>query len=311
MASGSFDNLFIFVADALRYDYCPESIAAKGGGAIKTLAPSLHSPQSFASLLTGLDSANHSVNDFFDTLEPETGTIFDHFPNTAFYDHEDSAIRIIFGQPATELEDMEEPFVWVERAMETHEPYGVMRHGNDLPDDYKRGKDYFEQYEKEEIKQKYVEACQKTADHFWRHIEHLKEKGLYDDTLIIFTADHGDCLGERIWGKERWGHNNPPCQEIAQVPTVFLNADVDTDHMRSIDIMPSALSLCGKENPSLDGKDLRGGRAPAQGSCQTTLRLFNLTWRHNRQWVLEQRIRGMIEDGCIRTPLSTLVNKLR
>ena len=35
-----------------------------------------------------------------------------------------------------------------------------------------------------------------------RRISTLRERGLYDDTLIIFTADHGECLGDyRNMGK--------------------------------------------------------------------------------------------------------------
>ena len=38
--------------------------------------------------------------------------------------------------------------------------------------------------------------------HFGRLIRFLKDTGQYDDTLIIFTADHGEMLGERRqWGK--------------------------------------------------------------------------------------------------------------
>ncbi len=39
--------------------------------------------------------------------------------------------------------------------------------------------------------------------HVGRLIDYLKASGQYDDTLIIFTSDHGEMLGDHfIWGKE-------------------------------------------------------------------------------------------------------------
>ncbi len=39
-------------------------------------------------------------------------------------------------------------------------------------------------------------------DHIGRIVDSLKRKGIFDDTLIIFTSDHGEMLGERgKWGK--------------------------------------------------------------------------------------------------------------
>ena len=47
-------------------------------------------------------------------------------------------------------------------------------------------------------------------------VAELKLLGLYDDTLIIFTSDHGDMMGERnMWFKRTfWEHSS-------KVPLVF------------------------------------------------------------------------------------------
>ncbi|MFB6181083.1 MAG: sulfatase-like hydrolase/transferase [Candidatus Nanohalobium sp.] len=305
-----FKNIMIFVSDALNYNYIPDSIAEEGSGPIKTLAPSLHSPQSFTSLLTGFESPNHEVDDFFE-FEAGTKTVFDLFPNTTFYDHKDSAIGRIFGQPIEELEDIEEPFIWVERAMETHEPYGVMEHGNELPREYLEGREYFSSMEQDEIIEEYENACDKMEEHFWRHIQTLKNRGIYENTLVIFTSDHGEIMGENIWGKKRFGHNNPPTKHVAQVPTVFLNSEIMSEYMRTVDILPTALSMLEKGYYTMDGVNIKEETVD-KGICQTTLRFFKLQWTWNGEdWQLKNPYKGLIEDLMIRTPLSNLVAWLR
>ncbi|HVP43803.1 MAG TPA: sulfatase-like hydrolase/transferase [Terriglobales bacterium] len=52
---------------------------------------------------------------------------------------------------------------------------------------------------------------------FGQFIGALKKAGMYDDSVIIVTADHGDSLGER----GRWGHAYAIFPEILRVPLIF------------------------------------------------------------------------------------------
>jgi hypothetical protein len=52
---------------------------------------------------------------------------------------------------------------------------------------------------------------------FGQFIDGLKAAGLYDDSVVILTADHGDSLGE----DGRWGHAYTLFPEILQVPLVM------------------------------------------------------------------------------------------
>lgn len=56
-----------------------------------------------------------------------------------------------------------------------------------------------------------MDAC------FGRFIDTLKERGVYDDSIIILTADHGDSLGEH----GRWGHAYTIFPEILKVPLIM------------------------------------------------------------------------------------------
>jgi arylsulfatase A-like enzyme len=52
---------------------------------------------------------------------------------------------------------------------------------------------------------------------FAEFIEFLKSSGLYDNSIVILTADHGDSLGE----KGRWGHAYNVVPEVARIPLII------------------------------------------------------------------------------------------
>jgi hypothetical protein len=84
---------------------------------------------------------------------------------------------------------------------------------------------------------------------FGRFIGFLKQRGLYDDSIVILTSDHGDALGEA----KRWGHAYTLFPEIVRTPLMIhvparlqrqLVADLDAPSF-STDITPSLYALLG------------------------------------------------------------------
>jgi arylsulfatase A-like enzyme len=97
----------------------------------------------------------------------------------------------------------------------------------------------------------------------------LREQGLYDDTLIVFTSDHGEEFGEH--GMIGW-HSHTLYDELLRVPLIFkfprsaLAGRVVAGQVRAIDIAPTALAALGLPAPAqFEGVDLaaaaRAGRA--------------------------------------------------
>jgi hypothetical protein len=84
-------NLLIFVADSLRLDSVPESVKGEGE-MVPTLAPSLHTPVSFPSILGSVSPENHSVRDFDEVFSGHE-TVFDRFDNGSYYDYESDPVR--------------------------------------------------------------------------------------------------------------------------------------------------------------------------------------------------------------------------
>jgi arylsulfatase len=89
----------------------------------------------------------------------------------------------------------------------------------------------------------------------------LRARGLYDDALVVLTADHG----EAMWQHGRWGHNDQLYEEMVHVPLVVkpprgapaLRVD---DHVGLIDIAPSLLEWAGLPPPAdwtFDGQSLQ------------------------------------------------------
>ncbi|MCU1285719.1 MAG: hypothetical protein JWO13_2069 [Acidobacteriales bacterium] len=51
---------------------------------------------------------------------------------------------------------------------------------------------------------------------FGEFIQHLKSRGLYGNSIIVLTSDHGDSLGE--FG--RWGHGSTMFPEVVRIPLI-------------------------------------------------------------------------------------------
>ncbi len=103
-----------------------------------------------------------------------------------------------------------------------------------------------------------------------RVIEKLKGEDLWDQTLVLITADHGESFGEH----GRYYHGLNLFDEVIRVPLIVkppgpLEGGRSISNLvRNVDIMPTILDLCGASPPrDLDGISLRSfsqpGSAPA------------------------------------------------
>lgn len=94
-----------------------------------------------------------------------------------------------------------------------------------------------------------------------RIINHLKSTGEYKDTLIIFTSDHGEMLGDHwAWGKGGYfdASNHVPLiirHPDAAAPARGVRVDALTE---SVDLMPTILDFIGIDTPQeVNGHNLK------------------------------------------------------
>lgn len=81
-----------------------------------------------------------------------------------------------------------------------------------------------------------------------RIVQHLKKLNLWDHTMIIVLADHG----EGFWEHGKQGHNYPLYQEIVRIPMIFrfpeesrLQGARSKQLAASIDVLPTLMDLFG------------------------------------------------------------------
>jgi len=91
-----------------------------------------------------------------------------------------------------------------------------------------------------------------------RLVEALEQKGALDETILVFTSDHGESLGEH--GEDT--HAVFIYESTIRVPLIFRYppklpaGKVYTQSVRSVDLMPTILALADQAPTKVQGSDL-------------------------------------------------------
>ncbi len=111
---------------------------------------------------------------------------------------------------------------------------------------------------REDIKRLYRESVQYIDYEFGNLIEFLKAKELYDNSLIIFTSDHGELFWEyrNILGHELCGHSNSLNAELIDIPFIVKfpqssRSGLVKNRVNSIDMLPTMMQVVGIENQAV------------------------------------------------------------
>lgn len=313
--SDRIDNIVIFISDSTRYDVLLDSIAEQGVSG-RMIAPSTYTASSVPSILTGRHPVDHAVWGFNDQLS-QTPLLFRLVEHTGYradtiWTHLDPIdkppLRINRISPGAPITSIDEPFVYVEHDKGGHAPYGHSF------SECKSVREYYTDYvnEPDEVFEQYQRSITNACERFTALIRKLKKRGLFNRTLIIFTADHGELLGESKRGHV-YGHAHPMTPELVEVPVVFCGAGLPEmerypEPISGVDIAPTALTALDYDIPRyLSGRDLWMSPPSSQAHrcdvwMQTTRRGHTISYyAATSLWSKEGGIVSHIGSRAVRT----------
>lgn len=122
-----------------------------------------------------------------------------------------------------------------------------------------RGFNLLEEEDYRKSKASYYGLVSHVDDHVGKVIDRLKALDLYEDSIIMFVADHGSMMGEHGF-IEKWGHMY---EQVMRIPLMIKmpkgqNAGKHLESfVESVDFMPTLLSMLGMDVPeNVQGKNL-------------------------------------------------------
>ncbi len=275
------ENVAILVGDAVRYDYAVDRLSDRGL-TYKTVAASLHTPTSFASMLSGQYPTQHGVYGFHQQM-PTDDHLFsldDAGYTTGFNDGETNASewlaqrQEVFGwQERYTLDEVETPFVWVDRDFGGHAPYNVFgKEGR--RDELTTQGEYFKEYagDNDHLRREYGDSVESWLARVDDMLAALEERGIRDETLVVLMSDHGEILGEH----GHLGHDYPATPELVYVPTTFVHPDIEPGVVeegvaRHIDLVPTVLDYLDEDL----GVDLPGNALQNEGTVTRAISYYN------------------------------------
>ncbi len=124
----------------------------------------------------------------------------------------------------------------------------------------------------------YAAATNAIDDYFGEILKTLKEVGELDNTIIVFTSDHGDNMGSHhMIDKNTPFHESLSIPFLIRYPKKIAPNTISDALMAPIDMMPTVVSLAGIQVPEVDGKDLSDVITGTSKDTQDELLIMNLT----------------------------------
>lgn len=96
----------------------------------------------------------------------------------------------------------------------------------------------------------YFAQCTALDDQFGQLMQFLEDEGLRDNTLVVFTSDHGDMhYSHNLTTKSKPEEESMRVPLIMRLPRITPPGHVSEVPIGGVDVMPTVLSLCGLPIP--------------------------------------------------------------
>lgn len=111
----------------------------------------------------------------------------------------------------------------------------------------------------QEYLKRYLRCVKGVDDNVKRLIDYLKKSGLYENTIIVYTADQGFMLGEHDYIDKRWMYEESMRMPfIVHYPKAFPKGIRNNSIINNTDFAPTLIDLAGGKTPSyMQGKSFK------------------------------------------------------
>ena len=123
--------------------------------------------------------------------------------------------------------------------------------------------------------------CSYADDNIKRIVDYLKEEGIYDNTVIIYTGDQGYFLGEHDYFDKRWMYEEGMRMPFfVHYPQIIKKGSRSDLLLNNTDFAPTMIELAGGEVPEyMQGKSfIRTLKGKAEKNWRTET--YYRYWMH-------------------------------
>lgn len=127
----------------------------------------------------------------------------------------------------------------------------------------------------------YAKVVKSLDDNVGRTLDYLKQAGLLDSTLVVYTSDQGFYMGEHGWFDKRFMYEeslNTPL--VMRLPKGMKTRGEVKEMVQNIDYAPTFLQIAGAPIPSdIQGTSLLPllqGKHPKTGARASTTIITNI-----------------------------------
>ncbi|MDE2636933.1 MAG: sulfatase-like hydrolase/transferase [Chloroflexota bacterium] len=119
-------------------------------------------------------------------------------------------------------------------------------------------------------KQGYYAMVSEVDHYIGRILDALDDAGKGDETIVVFTSDHGEWLGDHL----RYGKGYPADDAVSRVPLIIAGPDINQGGghdgiVEAVDLVPTLLDLAAIQTPTfMQGESLAGLIGGGGGSRQ-------------------------------------------
>jgi choline-sulfatase len=158
----------------------------------------------------------------------------------------------------------------------------------------------------------YFGACTYVDDNIGKLRKILKNCHLDQNTIIVFTGDHGDMLGERnLWYKMSWFENSARVPMLVNYPSKFAPKRV-TESVSTMDLLPTFVDFAGGDASAIlpidgvslydyfvsdkSGKDEVFGEYMGEGTVTPVYMIRRGKWKYTTSLVDPPQLFDLVSD---------------